>query len=150
MSFSGSNPFLSFGFNPENGLSFYCIQAILRSAKQRVKGYSEVLTMRALNMFINYLKKGYGFKPGPKVMAWLVLILLISIAGSYILDMYNTTLDIRIKQRELNKTEESQVVQTSKRKGPRSIQPLTHYIYDQPNLFRSNLLSKHRSSFTES
>ena len=114
MSFSGSNPFLSFGSNPENGLSFYCIRAILRLANQRVKGYSEYLAMEALNMFIDYLKKGYGFKPGPKVMAWLVFIVLTSIAGSYILDMYHTTLDIRIKQRELNNTEESQSLPNSK------------------------------------
>lgn len=70
--------------------------------------------MALFDRLLEYLKKGYGFKPGPKVMAWLVFIVLTSIAGSYILDMYHTTLDIRLKQRELNKTDEPQK-QTSKR-----------------------------------
>ena len=110
LSFSGSNPFLRFGLNPENGLSFYGIRAMQRLAKERVKGYSEYLVMEALNMLKDSLKKGFGIKPSEKTMAWAKMIVLICMAISFMLITYATILDIRLKHRELNQTEEPQTV----------------------------------------
>jgi hypothetical protein len=89
--------------------------------------------MELIDGFLKYLKKGYGFNPGPKMMVWLVFIVLISIAGSHLLGMYDTALDIRIKQRELNMMDEPKTLPNHNGKVSQNCDSLGRGIFNYTN-----------------